>query len=185
MSRDPMQKISNHIIRPVTLQDVPAIAAVHVEAWQSSYKEILPADFLAGLSVERRTQEWSQSLTEPRRIVLAATTPDDRIVGFCVAGPNREEPKTFQGEVYAIYLLDEAKRKGAGRALFIEAAASLAQNEMCSLLVWVLSANAVARKFYEALGGEFLCEKPLTIAGLPYVEVAYGWREGLKMPSSG
>jgi GNAT superfamily N-acetyltransferase len=110
--------------------------------------------------------------------VLVGTSADGRIVGFCDAGPNRGEPKDFQGEVYAIYLLAEAQGQGLGRALFQQAVAWLMRNGWSSFLVWVLTGNTRARRFYEALGGTAAGEKPTAIAGTSYTEVAYGWREG-------
>jgi hypothetical protein len=46
---------------------------------------------------------------------------------------------------------------------------------MTSLLVWVLADNP-ARKFYEALGGQYVYDKQVSIGNARLVEVAYGWR---------
>jgi L-amino acid N-acyltransferase YncA len=156
---------------------VRAIAVVHIESWTSSYRGMLPDEFLAGISLERRMEGWTRTLAEPRRATWVGTTAEGKVVGFCEAGPNREEPKAYQGEVYAIYLLDEVKRNGLGRALFRESAAWLKQQDLRSMVVWALRCNWGARKFYEALGGEQVCEKPITIAGVGYIEVAYGWKD--------
>jgi FR47-like protein len=43
-----------------------------------------------------------------------------------------------------------------------------------SLLVWVLAENR-SRRFYEALGGQQVYEKPVTTGGVQLIEVAYGW----------
>ncbi|HTP49660.1 MAG TPA: GNAT family N-acetyltransferase [Anaeromyxobacteraceae bacterium] len=171
-------KSLGYIIRRAAPNDVRAIATVHVQSWQSSYQGILPQDFLADLSIDSRMRGWTGHLSVPRRITLVGTTPDDRVVGFCDAGSNRDEPRAFDGEVYALYLLEEAKRKGLGRALFNEATAWLKQNDWSSWLAWVLTENAPARRFYETLGGQLLSEKPVTIGGVSYTEVAYGWRAG-------
>src|SRR5258707_816485 len=121
---------SCYIIRRATLNDVLAIATVHVRSWQSSYQGVLPEDVLAGLSIERRVQAWTCNLSEQRHITVVAATPNDQVVGFCDAGPNRDESHAFRGEIYSIYLLEEAKRKGMGRALFKEAGAWLEQNDL-------------------------------------------------------
>jgi len=164
-----------YTIRQASVDDARAIAKVHVESWQSSYRHILPDELLSGLSVEGRAQGWARSLTEPRHVTFVGTTREGRVVGFCDAGPNRSEPKTFEGEIYALYLVDEAKRQGVGRALFQAAATWLTQNELPSLIVWVLAANVAARHFYERLGGRLVAEKSISISGAPYREVAYSW----------
>ena len=35
-------------------EDAYAIAKVHVDSWREAYRTILPADYLAALSVEKR-----------------------------------------------------------------------------------------------------------------------------------
>lgn len=42
-------------IRNATEQDAPGIARVHVDSWRATYKEILPSEFLASISYEKRT----------------------------------------------------------------------------------------------------------------------------------
>jgi GNAT superfamily N-acetyltransferase len=165
----------SYLVRRATLDDVAGIATVHVQSWLTSYRGLLPQDFLTSLTVEGRIAAWKHNLSEPRHVVFVGTTTDGRIVGFCSAGPNRDEPRSFDGEVYAIYLLEEVTRQGLGGALLAEAATWLWQSGMSSFLVWVLTGTLAARKFYEALGGEAVAEKVISIAGSPYNESAYGW----------
>jgi hypothetical protein len=42
-------------------------------------------------------------------------------------------------------------------------------------MLWALEANASARTFYEALGGQLIGRKTKDIADSPQIEVAYGW----------
>src|ERR1700722_12322057 len=175
-------------IRRATPEDAEAIARVHVESWQTSYRGILPDGFLEDLSVADRTKHWKRNLTEPEsgiagissaapsgHATFVALGPDKGVVGFCSAGPNRGGAQTFAGEVYAIYLLDGAKRQGLGRALFLEAARWLATRQLEPLVVWVLADNQRAREFYRALGGRELEQRLISIAARPYSEIAYGF----------
>ena len=50
-------------------------------------------------------------------------------------------------------------------------------NHEGSMMLWVLRDNTPARKFYEALGGQILCEKPIEIGTQTLIEVAYGWKD--------
>jgi hypothetical protein len=52
----------------------------------------------------------------------------------------------------------------------------LLQTGIDNMLVWVLAKNP-ARKFYEALGGQFLRTKQVMIGGATLEEVAYGWTD--------
>jgi L-amino acid N-acyltransferase YncA len=164
-------------IREAAPDDARAIATVHVQSWRESYRDILPATFLDGLRADDRVQAWTLRLTEATHLTLVGTDPDGRIVGFCNAGVNRDDPNKFQGEVYAIYVLAEAHGRGLGRALFQEAVAWLNRQGWRSLLVWVFTGNARARKFYESLGGVLVGERPVSVAGASYSEVAYGWSD--------
>jgi hypothetical protein len=43
------------------------------------------------------------------------------------------------------------------------------------MFLWVLEANAPARRFYETLGGALVRDQPIEIGGVIFTEVAYGW----------
>lgn len=164
-------------VRLATRDDAEAIARVHVASWQSAYRDILPAELLSTLSVERRTEAWRRMLEQGTGAVLVATSSEGAVLGFCHVGPNRAEPADFSGEVYAIYLLDEARGRGVGRSLFAEGSAWLRARALPAVLVWVLAPNGAARRFYERLGGRLVAERSIVVGTQPFVEVAYGWSE--------
>jgi ribosomal protein S18 acetylase RimI-like enzyme len=133
------------LVRSATVADAPAIAQVHVASWQSAYRDVLPAEFLSTLNVERRTEAWRRVLEGGPGSVLVATTTGHQILGFCHVGPNRGEPTEFLGEVYAIYLLAHARRRGVGRELLTRGTALLRSRAQPSSLVWVLELNVEGR----------------------------------------
>jgi hypothetical protein len=47
-------------IREATMTDVAAIARVHVESWRTTYKGLLPDDYLANLTYEQREPRWRE-----------------------------------------------------------------------------------------------------------------------------
>jgi GNAT superfamily N-acetyltransferase len=55
-------------------------------------------------------------------------------------------------EVYAIYVLPDFWREGAGRALLATAVDHWQARGATTLVLWVLEANARGRAFYEAMG---------------------------------
>jgi ribosomal protein S18 acetylase RimI-like enzyme len=165
-------------IRPARIADAPGIGKVQVDSWRSSYKGLIADEFLATLSYEHRTQVWSQNLSYPKNngFLYVAESKPDEIVGFVAAGAEREGDPNYQGELYAIYLLHEVKRQGLGRRLVDAVMRELSERGFSSMLLWVLKDNLPARKFYEALGGIYLCEKPIEIGSQRLIEVAYGWK---------
>lgn len=165
-------------IRPATLTDAPGIAHAHVESWRTSYKGIISDEFLANLSEERRTQAWTDILSHPEHpaFLLVATDETGQIVGFVSGRPDRENDSEYTGEVGAIYLQKQAQGQGTGRKLMQAAASELIQRGHQSMMLWVLRDNTQARKFYEAIGGQYLREKPIEIGVQTLIEVAYGWK---------
>jgi ribosomal protein S18 acetylase RimI-like enzyme len=177
---DPVKAIADSVmtasIRPARLQDAPGIAKVQVDSWRSTYKGLIDDVFLAGLSYDGRSQNWTQNLTAPQKVrfLQVAETEPGQIVGFVFAGPEREGDPIYQGEIYAIYLFQQAQGQGLGRKLILTAMQELCERGFSSMLLWVLKDNLAARKFYEAVGGDTLREKPVELGSQILVEVAYG-----------
>lgn len=164
-------------IRPAVPEDAEAIARVHVASWQTTYRGIIPDDVLAGLSVERRAEMWARAAGLSGRDGRSLTVAHDGhiIVGFAAGGPVQHPDPVYTGELYAIYLLASHQRLGVGRRLVAAVAEALAAGHHRTMLLWVLSANARARRFYESLGGRAVREQLTTIGGSDYPETGYGW----------
>jgi L-amino acid N-acyltransferase YncA len=167
-------------IREAGLDDAEGMAAVHIASWQTSYTELVPAETLANLDVERRAALWRESLSKETKgkFDLVAETEEGKIVGFVSGGPAREMIEDFQGEVYAIYLLEAYKRQGIGRRLMEAAVRRLLDNGMGSMMLWVLKDND-SRGFYEQLGGIEMGKKQFEIGGKVLDGVGYGWEDAI------
>jgi ribosomal protein S18 acetylase RimI-like enzyme len=150
---------------------------------------MVPDNYLDGMTVEDHGGRWARLLAQGDNLALTFIVEEaGRVVGFAMGGPEREGEPRFQGELYAIYLLQEAQRRGYGRALAEAVAGALVRRGLTSMLVWVLRDNLAARAFYERMGGVFLREHQLDFgAGFSVREVSYGWedvRGGLARPAS-
>ena len=168
-------------IRRARLEDAEGITRAHLQSWRSSYRGLLPGEYLDGLDFEQRLEGWRQGLVQAGAAVFVAVEPGrERIVGFCAVGRNRGAPESlpdYQGELYSIYLMEEAKGRGVGRALFQRGADWLRGNGLVPFVLWVLKGNDAARGFYERLGGRLVGEQPIDIGGVSYPEVAYAWTD--------
>jgi GNAT superfamily N-acetyltransferase len=166
------------VIRAAQPADAAAIAKVHVDSWRTTYRGIVPDDFLATLSYEQRTHMWRSILSQspPTSFVYVAEESGGQVIGFASGGPEHGGDPDYTGELYAIYLLEGYQRHGLGRHLTSTLVQRLVQAGMPSLLLWVLAANP-CRAFYEVLGGQPLYDKHVLIGGTSLVEVAYGWRD--------
>lgn len=159
------------IVRPAKDTDIPAIARVHVDSWRTSYKGIVPDDYLDSLNYAERETGWRRNV-ETRHILVAER--DGAIGGFISGCASREPGLGYDGEITAIYLLQSQQRAGMGKALFNAMTAQLKSDGHKSMHLWVLADNP-ARHFYAAQGGRKFTEKTITISGKPLLEHGYGW----------
>ena len=162
------------IVRPATLDDAVEIARVHVTTWRSAYRNLLPDDFLASLSEAHYTERWTRVIGDSSSRVFVVEEPEG-IVGFANGGRERAGESGFAGELYAIYVLDSATRRGHGRELVRAVAGALREMKLPDMIVWVLRDNVPARHFYERLGGVYVRSQPTTIGAATREEVSYGW----------
>lgn len=142
------------MIRRATPADLAGLARVHVQAWRESYPDLLPLAAIEARSIATRIDQWRGTLAEPDSPTFVYVAEQaGAICGFGSAGAIRWTGLSTGSEVSALYLLDAVKRRGIGRAIFRALLAELAARGFASTGLWVLSRNAPARRFYEAMGG--------------------------------
>jgi ribosomal protein S18 acetylase RimI-like enzyme len=163
------------MVRPATPSDAPAIARVHVASWRSTYRGVLPDDFLESLSEDAYTERWRRLLEEGSSRVFV-TEQQGEIVGFASGGRERAGETGYSGELYAIYILDGFQRRGHGRELVRAVVDGLREMGLDDMIIWVLRDNEAARRFYERLGGAYVRAQPITLGSSTLEEVSYGWR---------
>lgn len=160
-------------IRAAKLSDAGGIAKVHVDSWRTTYKNIIPEEFLENLSYQSREELWINII--PKGIVFVAENDEGQIVGFSSGGKERSgEYKEFQGELTSIYILKEFQGQGIGKALVQSVTKELGKSGMNTMLVFVLADNN-STLFYEAMGGKVIDKIEVEIAGKKLNELVYGW----------
>jgi GNAT superfamily N-acetyltransferase len=162
-------------VRAARLADSGRIGEIHVAAWREAYAELMPPARLAALDVAERSAQWRGQLAAGTARGIAVAEMDGAIVGFASCTRQRAVELAaagYSGEVAAIYVLRAAQRRGAGRLLIQAMARRLIAEGDRSMALWVLTANAPARRFYERLGGDVVAER----SDKGDDELAYGWR---------
>jgi ribosomal protein S18 acetylase RimI-like enzyme len=169
------------MVRLAEFADAPAISRVHVASWRTTYPGILPDSYLSAMSVEDYTSRWQRALGGSfAPSVVYVVEEGGQVVGFSSCGRQRDGDQSYDGELYAIYLLQEAQGRGHGRALVEASAEALIDQGMTSMVVWVLRENKHARGFYERLGGVYLRQRPLDFGhDITAMEVSYLWANNL------
>ena len=161
-------------LRQATASDSLAVARVHVQSWRESFTGIVPQSFLDEMSVENRAQAFRTRFgTDSYRMVIAET-PTNGVIGFADFGTARETDRPYQAELYAIYLLRDFQREGAGTRLFTLGVTFLVADGMNSMYVLALEASPY-KSFYEKMGGRVVDREAIEIGGVKYAELIYGW----------
>lgn len=145
-----MKKLASSI-RMATVDDAEAIAENHICSWQGMYKDFIPESILQELSLEERTQQWSELIKQKVKVLVIEI--HNKIVGFasiCAFRDDMRDP--LNGEISAIYIHPKYWRFGLGTKLCLAALSELSNSGYKNIYLWVLSDNYQARKFYESLG---------------------------------
>ncbi len=166
------------VIRRAQIEDASAIAQVRAESWRAAHRGIVPDEYLDSIDVSEWAERQSRVMEyQPAELVSLVAEADQSIVGITAAGPNRDADTPYSAELYIIYLLPDYWRRGIGGKLMCATARLLVSQGLNSMILWVLAENWPARRFYEALGGRYVAQRTIGIAGAELPEVAYGWSD--------
>ncbi len=160
-------------IRKAVIEDAPSISRVRVESWKTTYRNLVPDAFLDGMDVAAGAEQWGRGIRGMQATILVAEDSSG-IFGFAAGGKLRESLEGYDGELYAIYLLREQQKRGAGRRLVEEIVRELRAAALTSMIVWVLAENP-AVEFYKRLGAVPVSEKMIEIGGRALRDLALGW----------
>lgn len=112
---------------------------------------MIPDALLSLLDEERRAAFWRDMLTRGDLPLVAEL--QGTLVGFVIFGssaPDHGDGHT--SEVYALNVDPDRWRRGVGRALLTAATEVLGERGSTDAVLWVLTDNARARRFYERQG---------------------------------
>jgi ribosomal protein S18 acetylase RimI-like enzyme len=177
------------IIRDAVASDARALGALHVRTWREAYWGLLPDRTVLRETVESRSRFWRAHLEILRgsesfldEDVALAVEPakkdgESEAVGFVWTGAARLREAEWDGEVYMIYVLNAAQRRGVGRALLARAAQSLVRRGFFRFGLWVLETNGQAQAFYEALGGRPIGVRRSQAPGELGFVIGYVWED--------
>ena len=168
-------------VRRAVPEDVPAIASLHLSSYRAAYRGLLPADFLRSLDLAERERRWLSSIRDPARVTFVAESAGADAaqatgpIGLAEVGPARDaDAPDGGGELYALHVSQACWRRGIGRSLHDHGLEVLAARGCPSATLWVLTGNAPARAFYQALGWNADgCERHRVLRGAAIDEVRY------------
>ena len=153
--------IGGVIIREAVAADAVAMGHLHVRAWQSAYRGVMPDEYLDGLRADDRIAMWQGRIARTDLRPLLVAVVDEEVVGFAVFGDEQPAPtptpaptpaRAPGGELYAMNLDPVHWGKGIGRALLQRVTDALVASGYGEAVLWVVPENERARALYESEG---------------------------------
>lgn len=141
-------------VRVAWADDAPAIAAVQLRAWRTTYADLLPADALP--DQESVAAAWRASLGRPRdarnRVLVALER--NRVVGFAICSPAGDPDcdPVADGELAELTVDPDERGRGHGSRLLQAAAETMAADRFVRAVQWVLSTDDALRAFLAGAG---------------------------------
>ncbi len=151
------------MIRPMIYEDAPAVAQIHVKAWQNTYQGILPDHYLKAMSVQKETETLRLGMELNSDIIRLVVEEQAQILGFA-AGMENLNPQLipdYSAELWALYVDPKFQRQGVGQKLL----RAFGHTQNHEFLVWVLEKNLTARQFYTSAGGVLLNQTKTLLFG--------------------
>jgi GNAT superfamily N-acetyltransferase len=144
--------VSRPEIRRAGPDDAAAIARVHAESWRQAYSGIVPAELIAARNEDVRAGQWREMLGLPSAWTTLVAEVEGRLVAVSsFQGPAERDPPE-EAELRIFYVHPRTWRTGVGRALMTATVDAIRAEGCDRAVLWVMCANAPARRFYEALG---------------------------------
>jgi ribosomal protein S18 acetylase RimI-like enzyme len=129
------------IVRAAVADDAPAMARVHVAAWERAYRGLVADAEIAARTPAAREAMWREVLTGGAIAFVAERT--GTVVGLC---------SLLGSDISALYVDPQHWRTGVGSALLAAGLARLRAEGQTVATLWVLEANDPARAFYTRFG---------------------------------
>ncbi|QQK75191.1 GNAT family N-acetyltransferase [Salicibibacter cibarius] len=160
-----------YTIREMKEGDAHGIAYVHVHSWHTTYQEIVPRSYLDRLHVSEREKKWESILAEyPRKSNhgLVAVNDDSEIIGFAICD-QADEKEPVEGELNAIYILENDQQRGIGQALLQQVLTNFREKGWATFMIVALADNP-SFPFYEKLNPHYLRLDTWTVDGVDLKE---------------
>lgn len=156
----------------MTIYDVPALAALHVETFNETH-----GNHPDGPTVELRQYQWQKLFQEENRnwFCIVIENEQGKLVGFAKGQPYyHDDQPDYSGELNKIYILNKFQRLGLGRQLICKVAHQFVRRDIRSMLLFG-NEESPSNRFYERMGADKLYGTNGEFNG------GYGWKDLQKL----
>lgn len=164
------------IIREGKIEDVHGIAKVHIDSWNTTYKNIVPEEYLKTKTYKEQEERWLNRYfrsENTKEFLYVAVTTNNEIVGF-ICGSSKNEDVEYKGTISTLYILKNYQRQGIGRQLVKVIVERICKADVEKLIIWALEDNPYC-KFYEKIGGKRTLDITVNMGGKDLNEIGFTW----------
>jgi GNAT superfamily N-acetyltransferase len=156
------------ILREAVAEDVPALAALHVQAFNETHTR----GGGSGPTYELRERQWRDAFAahDGSWFCIVVEGEGGGLIGLAKGKPHDGGVPSYTGELNKIYVLRHYHRRGLGRRLVCHVARQFLARGISSMLLFGEADNP-SNGFYEVLGAERLYSPSGEFHG------GYGWRD--------
>ncbi|QLI81251.1 GNAT family N-acetyltransferase [Chitinibacter fontanus] len=169
-------------IRFASANDADAIARLHVQSWQQTYRGTLSDHYLDELALAERSLIWQQRFSAPainQRVWVACD--DKQLLGFCCLYLAKDAQ--WGSYLDNLHVAAGAQGLGLGRRLMATAASGV-QEEYANqgLYLYCNESNTSGQYFYQRLGGQ-VCGSEIWHApdGSAVKALRYAWASATEL----
>lgn len=148
----------NYVIEKLSLDNAHEYAYVNSRAWLESYKGIVDYEFLQKINTDESIKTFTDRLkgyiiNDPAHFFLLRV--NDKPAGVLCVRTSKYDDYQECGELGAIYLLNEVKKKGYGKILFEYAKEELKKMGYNKMVNGCIDGNP-SNEFYKHIGGKYI-----------------------------
>ena len=166
-----LEEKDDYIIRKNILEDQEQMAHIKIDGWKNTYDKIIASKYLKTLDYKSQTERYVASFDEYKDLVLVAVRENEVLGYSCYHYYDKDH--NFDSELVSLYIKENEKGRGIGTKLLKRTIKELKENDKDNMIVWCLSDNKNAIKFYEKMGGKKVIEKDAKIGDEKYKEYGY------------
>ena len=169
------EKKTAFAIRLADKNDMQAVGKIYIDSRRTTYKHILPSDYLESRTYSYAEEKWTKFLSESDCFIFVALDETAAVLAFAACKLHTEMDNC--GLLDSLHVAQDYKSQGIGKRLIYSAANLLRQNRINRMMICVLVGNEDALHIYQHLGAKHFRDFVDYIDGIPVNSVALLWED--------
>jgi GNAT superfamily N-acetyltransferase len=171
------------VLRNANINDIEGLAVCYCNSMHDAYSDILPAEVLADLTLQKSVKKWRnefvEQIADSDKAIFVIENEEKVIVGYsCSGAAKSRSSKAFgDGEVFLLQVDGDHQGYGLGKALMLANARWLISRGLFSGGAWLYENNIPGIRFCEELGARACGKKRKNQSGQSFNMIAMGWED--------